>query len=171
MKKCPRCAELVQPDARVCRFCGFDFVRRSAPKPPPTSFNQCLGCLAIIVAVPVGLAIIGLGGGSSNPTPAPTFNGLAASDAERFGNTHSAQLALRSAADRAQLLGAIVKSAGERCRTPDRTMYQGKDGTTAFWNLACGNADWTISIDASSSTKVLSCRLRRRLGSRCWTNF
>ena len=25
-KKCPRCAELVQPDAEVCRFCGHEFV-------------------------------------------------------------------------------------------------------------------------------------------------
>ena len=25
MKRCPDCAELVQPDARVCRYCRFDF--------------------------------------------------------------------------------------------------------------------------------------------------
>jgi len=25
MKRCPDCAELVQPDARICRFCGFNF--------------------------------------------------------------------------------------------------------------------------------------------------
>jgi hypothetical protein len=25
MKRCPDCAELVQPDARICRFCRFDF--------------------------------------------------------------------------------------------------------------------------------------------------
>lgn len=24
-KKCPRCAELVQPDAQVCKHCGFEF--------------------------------------------------------------------------------------------------------------------------------------------------
>lgn len=25
MKKCPRCAELVQPDALVCKHCGHEF--------------------------------------------------------------------------------------------------------------------------------------------------
>lgn len=25
MKKCPKCAELVQPDAKVCKHCGFQF--------------------------------------------------------------------------------------------------------------------------------------------------
>lgn len=25
MKKCPDCAEVVQPDARVCKHCGFRF--------------------------------------------------------------------------------------------------------------------------------------------------
>lgn len=42
-KRCPDCAELVQPDARICRYCRFDFetgasadgvVRYSAPSPP-----------------------------------------------------------------------------------------------------------------------------------------
>jgi hypothetical protein len=41
-KRCPDCAELVQPDARICRYCRFDFetgasadgvVRYSAPPP------------------------------------------------------------------------------------------------------------------------------------------
>jgi hypothetical protein len=29
MKKCPECTELVKKDARVCRFCGYEFY----PKP------------------------------------------------------------------------------------------------------------------------------------------
>jgi hypothetical protein len=32
MKICPDCAESVQPAARVCRFCGYEF----APRPPAT---------------------------------------------------------------------------------------------------------------------------------------
>jgi len=25
MKKCPKCAELVKPEAKVCRFCNYEF--------------------------------------------------------------------------------------------------------------------------------------------------
>jgi len=25
MKKCPECAELVKNDARICKFCGYEF--------------------------------------------------------------------------------------------------------------------------------------------------
>jgi Uncharacterised protein family UPF0547 len=31
MKVCPDCAESVQPTARICRFCGYEF----APPPDP----------------------------------------------------------------------------------------------------------------------------------------
>ena len=31
MKDCPRCAEKVQDDAKVCRFCGHEFVHEISP--------------------------------------------------------------------------------------------------------------------------------------------
>jgi|SRR5579859_379468 len=36
LKKCPACAEWVQPEALVCRFCHFDFsAPAQVPLPPP----------------------------------------------------------------------------------------------------------------------------------------
>jgi predicted amidophosphoribosyltransferase len=31
LKICPDCAESVQPAARICRFCGYEFAPRSTP--------------------------------------------------------------------------------------------------------------------------------------------
>ena len=53
-KKCPQCAETVKEDAKVCRFCGFQFqpqaVRRTRTRMPS-------GCLVVIIAIVV---IVGL---------------------------------------------------------------------------------------------------------------
>jgi hypothetical protein len=34
MKKCPFCAEMIKPDARVCRYCSRDLLPEAAADPP-----------------------------------------------------------------------------------------------------------------------------------------
>ncbi len=59
MKRCPDCAEEVQDDARVCKHCGYDFLKGRNDKLIRTGIGngQILGCLEVIV-VPILIVML-----------------------------------------------------------------------------------------------------------------
>lgn len=67
--KCPRCAEMVKADAKVCKHCGHEFTAEqlAANKREASKLKQgAIGCLAIIVLLVIGAAIFGGSSGTGN---------------------------------------------------------------------------------------------------------
>lgn len=72
-KTCPNCAENVKTEAKVCRFCSYNFETGQSPnqRPNPSAPEAKRGCgntVLIIGAIIVGLIVLAalFGGGSKN---------------------------------------------------------------------------------------------------------
>jgi len=81
-----------------------------------------------------------------------------------YGNRYSAELSTRTIAEQGSLLAKIVQSSGERCARGSKPDFKGNDGGIGFWVVRCGREDFLVAIDADSSTKVLSCKIKKALG-------
>lgn len=71
--KCPRCAESVKADAKVCKHCGHEFTtdELAANKKHGSRAKQgAIGCLATILIFAIGAAIFGGSSGSDNQSAA-----------------------------------------------------------------------------------------------------
>lgn len=100
MIKCPLCAEEIQDEAKICRFCNADLIsgaaqrpelksimgglikidpsKASSTAPAKNSFQSCMGCVGwVIVAFIVLIGIARMSGEEATPIaddPAPAMD-------------------------------------------------------------------------------------------------
>ena len=111
-KKCPRCAETIKAEAKVCRHCGYDFEKGHGPEthvmpspPDKKSKKGLVGCAVVLGLIILAVLLFGSGGsddgsvGSADPAKpaepalkvtarelATAYEANEAAAQQRFGN-------------------------------------------------------------------------------------
>jgi hypothetical protein len=82
LRKCPKCAELIQNEASICRFCNSE-VTPLPPSMPAKNQNQVPGWLVVVVFIIIGIFIYGKAHESGSGSAAMTSNLPSSSPADQ----------------------------------------------------------------------------------------
>ncbi|MCW2392268.1 zinc ribbon domain-containing protein [Sphingobium sp. B11D3A] len=98
-KKCPRCAEVIKKDARVCKHCGYEYseaqIAADKAQEAKNQQNGAIGCVVLIVVI---LLISMFSSSNEKPTPANDTEQVAAispAEAKALEERNKDQIAAR----------------------------------------------------------------------------